>query len=229
MLNPSPCLGRELLAGFVKLSRRYQRRRLLRIGLALPGIPSWHLMWSRSRVGDFILNTLNASVNNVAVVQTPSDEDWLRRNARKFNVSLLESQVARFYGLRSWVRFVGQFDLFISWRIHGAMAALAAGVPTVVVPTDYRMLEMVQTMKLPHLAQPHWEFESNHVRMKDMVARRRRSMFLNVPFDAAAFDARRAQVAWVYAKALAFYGLPASGSLKQIRKGCPLGYAALRN
>uniref|UniRef100_A0A7S2YLZ2 Polysaccharide pyruvyl transferase domain-containing protein n=1 Tax=Entomoneis paludosa TaxID=265537 RepID=A0A7S2YLZ2_9STRA len=42
-------------------------------------------------------------------------------------------------------------DLVISTRIHGGMMGLASETPTIVIATDFRILELVEAMKIPHL------------------------------------------------------------------------------
>jgi len=44
-------------------------------------------------------------------------------------------------------------------RIHGGMSGISAGVPTIVIPTDYRMQELVDAMRVPHVTLEQLESE----------------------------------------------------------------------
>jgi len=51
-----------------------------------------------------------------------------------------------------WFDFMKTIDFTVSYRIHGAMAAISNEVPAVVIPTDFRIVELVNAMKLPTLS-----------------------------------------------------------------------------
>ena len=48
-----------------------------------------------------------------------------------------------------WMNALSEVDFVIGCRIHGTMAAIAAGKAALILPTDFRTLEMAQAMKLP--------------------------------------------------------------------------------
>ena len=54
--------------------------------------------------------------------------------------------------VESWFEFVSKLDFFVSTRIHGGMAGISNGVPMIMIPTDLRILELVDAMKLPHIS-----------------------------------------------------------------------------
>lgn len=57
-----------------------------------------------------------------------------------------------FNNVEEWFDFTASVDLILSARIHGGMAGIARSTPTVVIPTDLRIQELADTMKIPQLA-----------------------------------------------------------------------------
>ncbi|GMH90512.1 hypothetical protein TL16_g11792 [Triparma laevis f. inornata] len=58
----------------------------------------------------------------------------------------------RFDNVEDWIDFVSDADLIVSTRIHGGMAGIATGTPTFVIPTDFRIMELVNAMAIPYLS-----------------------------------------------------------------------------
>jgi hypothetical protein len=82
----------------------------------------------------------------VVVIQDGSDvrgfRDWpLSERAR--NVS--------FDNAEQWFNLTSNVDLVLSGRIHGGMSGIASATPTLVIPTDLRILELVEAMMIPAL------------------------------------------------------------------------------
>lgn len=61
-------------------------------------------------------------------------------------------QIKTFSNLHSWLSQIKENDICVSTRFHGAVAAIASGVPTVVIPFDGRMREMVEYHRLPTIS-----------------------------------------------------------------------------
>ena len=55
-------------------------------------------------------------------------------------------------GIEDWFKFIRTIDFMVSTRIHGGMAALDNEIPTIIVPTDLRTLELENAMKLTHIS-----------------------------------------------------------------------------
>eukprot|EP00970_Alexandrium_tamarense_P016612 scaffold6940_cov211-Alexandrium_tamarense.AAC.3 len=89
------------------------------------------------------------------------------------------------------------------------MAGIAKGVPAVIIPTDFRILELVEAMKLPALA-------------VDTIEKERHSSLINImedaPFDHVAFEANRRQKIKEYKRILEDVGLEIDPSLSAIVK-----------
>jgi hypothetical protein len=56
-----------------------------------------------------------------------------------------------FYKIDPWMDFLKTQDLVLGARIHGAMIGLAASVPSVAIPTDMRIFELADIMKIPRV------------------------------------------------------------------------------
>ena len=92
------------------------------------------------------------------------------------------------------------FDFVVGPRFHGVMLAMQAGTPGGVIAHDSRTHEMCETMEIP-------------VRMhSDMPARFLPSDLTALfPFQTAAYDHRRSELAGRYADMLIAAGIEPSG------------------
>jgi hypothetical protein len=89
-----------------------------------------------------------------------------------------------FIDAASWIDAMRKFDFVVGPRFHGVMLAIQAGVPGGVIAHDSRTFELCQTMGIP--VRQHNELQENFS-IQDL-----KSMF---PFDADAYDQRRAALA----------------------------------
>lgn len=69
-----------------------------------------------------------------------------------YNRLYCNGQIKTFSNLHSWLSEIKGNDLCVSTRFHGAIAAMASGIPTVIVPFDARMREMVEYHQLPAIS-----------------------------------------------------------------------------
>lgn len=104
----------------------------------------------------------------------------------------------RFYiSARHWRDEMRDMDLCIGTRLHGNMAAIAAGTPGIIIAHDSRTGELGQTMHLPRLD------------LADaMAANSVQEALEKVVFDGAAFDAWRRDAAQAYVAAFARMDIP---------------------
>eukprot|EP00591_Stephanopyxis_turris_P013918 CAMPEP_0195541510 /NCGR_PEP_ID=MMETSP0794_2-20130614/51125_1 /TAXON_ID=515487 /ORGANISM="Stephanopyxis turris, Strain CCMP 815" /LENGTH=615 /DNA_ID=CAMNT_0040675613 /DNA_START=101 /DNA_END=1948 /DNA_ORIENTATION=- len=77
-----------------------------------------------------------------------------REQLLKFTGNTIDKDKILWYrdGVEDWFKFVQSLDFLVSTRIHGGMAGIVNGVPTLIIPTDYRIMELVNAMKLPHIS-----------------------------------------------------------------------------
>lgn len=115
-----------------------------------------------------------------------------------------------------WLAMLAGRDLVIGSRVHGVMAALAAGRPGVLVVHDARSAELAETMHLPVLDR------ADVLAVADPGA-----ALARVRFDPPAFDRWRRRAAQETADALRQVGLPASSHLEALAIGAaPVARAA---
>lgn len=84
------------------------------------------------------------------IVQAPCDKPQLLEYAGD---KVDKEKVLHFSeGIEDWFGFMRTLDFVVSTRIHGGMAGIINDIPTIIIPTDYRILELVNAMVLPHIS-----------------------------------------------------------------------------
>ena len=110
-----------------------------------------------------------------------------------------------FYDIPSWLAHYRQFDFVVGTRIHGTVLGLQAGVPSLCVVHDMRMLELCETLQVPH------------VRADDIAEGISREELLPLfDFDAGDFDHNRQQLCARYVAFLKGNGLPVVDWLERL-------------
>lgn len=160
------------------------------------------------------MNTLLAqNKENVVIAQTRFDWKLVWPENR--------DQIRHFYDVHKWRQFLGgtgssatgfghdrPFDFFIGGRIHGSMAAISVGIPTVVIPNDYRILELAEVMRLPIIRELDPTNPGTSV-----------EQFLAPKFDPDAFNAHRAEVAGKLVDYFAKEGVPLNPEIAELASG----------
>ncbi|MGG5811724.1 polysaccharide pyruvyl transferase family protein [Falsiroseomonas sp. CW058] len=103
-----------------------------------------------------------------------------------------------------WVHGLRRFSAGVNTRIHGTLMCTAAEIPGVCIWHDTRTQELTQELRLPNLSVR--AFNENRHSVRDM--------FAASGFDAAAFDARRRELARMNAEMIAQAGLAPSHHLR---------------
>ncbi len=62
-----------------------------------------------------------------------------------------ENRVKMFLQAKQWIDYLSTKELSIGCRMHGNIAAILAGIPTVIIPHDMRMKELIDYHRLPSL------------------------------------------------------------------------------
>lgn len=112
---------------------------------------------------------------------------------------------AYFFEPGSYGEHLRRFDFVLSARIHGAILAMQAGVPTVLVAHDERVLELATTCNLPFVL-PGGDSPLSASLMSDAFSE----------WDDRGFDARRGALAGAMAAGLTAFGLPEPVALKSL-------------
>jgi hypothetical protein len=122
--------------------------------------------------------------------------EWVRGNG------------AVFFDIEAWMEHMQRFDVCVGPRFHGAMLAMQAGTPAVVVTHDSRTVELCETTGLPNVSAAVIVDEGARPLWQAVEA-----------FDGAAFDVRRKQLAGRYRALLEQNGLSVTQLIKGLSEG----------
>ncbi|EFN52289.1 hypothetical protein CHLNCDRAFT_139033 [Chlorella variabilis] len=144
---------------------------------------------------------LGAFPASIVVLQTADDMNTLQLLHDRHGLYLPPHRIRYFYDVESWVDGLAACcDLVWGFRIHGTMAALMAGVPGVVISRDFRIKELAEAMAVPSADILHARLDPDAFDLFDFLEGSVAGAF-------AGFDARRRQVARVYAREFKRLGL----------------------
>ena len=139
-INHSRNLGQDLKLKWDKFLGKLERGEKIKLGLTLPDkkknnknlISLFKKIYDSSNIVYFILQT---------------------ENDREIALKIAEhSDIFMFDNVEDWMEFTSDLDIILSPRIHGGMAGIIAGTPAVIIPTDFRIMELVNAMLLPTLS-----------------------------------------------------------------------------
>lgn len=77
----------------------------------------------------------------------------VRKYGGNYSWLLFNNRIKLFYDVPEWYRFLqnGDYNFFLSHRIHGGIMAILAGIPTMVVAVDSRVREMAEFFNIPFI------------------------------------------------------------------------------
>lgn len=124
----------------------------LKLVLTLPALRPKHLLYEP--IMDMLLS-LYEQHDCYFILQSRYDKPQLLRYAEvekwEMRVNITSEKVKIFSDVDRWKDFISGMDMILSTRIHGAMPGIATGTPVIIVPTDFRLLELINAMKIPAL------------------------------------------------------------------------------
>lgn len=167
---------------------------------------------------------------SIIVFQDPRDFKVLRflqhRLKKKFKKSAFDHIIKEYPGeadilermvcfssVTDWLSFASTFDMAFGARIHGTMAAISAGIPSLLIAPDYRVQEIGDASFLPTLAytdpsmNPKYFLDTNGDLSEDPNIDKQPIVdfsidhainLMNNLFDAEAFDRNRGSIAIEY-------------------------------
>jgi len=106
-----------------------------------------------------------------------------------------------------WLDYMSDKDFVISTRIRGGMAGISTGVPTIMIPTDYRIQEATEEMKLPKIP------------IKQVIENEYSSLLslaLDTKVDFESFEKNRREKISIYKKMMNKIGFQMDPSLESI-------------
>merc|ERR1719160_408694 len=149
MLSPNPHLGRDIQSKFQALHDN--RSDLTKKGLRI-AISFTHGAGRAYRsLNKYLLNLLKQNPLSVVIAE---DRDDMHFFDQAIAEGVSKDRIKAFAQYEDWFSFVQGCDLAFGARIHASMMAIAAGIPTVIVPVDNRVLEIVEVVHVPHIILP---------------------------------------------------------------------------
>ena len=207
MLSPNPCLGASLQKQLRALANTpADKTSKLKIAVLLPA----HHAPILTRQ---LLLVMRAFPDSFIVVQTNADYRMLKVVRDTYQLAVNDTRVFYFYNIQEWRRKLQEVDLVFGCRIHGSMMGIYAGRPTLTIANDPRILELVETMMMPHKA--IYDLSPAHFDLMGLVSD------VAAEFDGKAFDRNRARVAQEYMLLFDSIDVKVSASVRDIAAGCP--------
>lgn len=154
----------------------------------------------RFSTGDFSGPTLSATMGIKDILMPHASLDQFLQHSRRMN--------RVYFSAPQWIEELSSLDLVIGTRLHGNMAALAAGVPGIFVPHDSRTQELIETMRLPFVS-----VENIPDTLEETIGR--------LEFCPDSFDANRRDVAGKFAEEMHKLGIPVSAHCESLATGGP--------
>ncbi len=216
-INPSPYLGREI----------YRRRSN---GIRKIAVAAGNPFLAQFRVLEQCLVELVNSSNGIYICQHPIDMLRLSKGEagaitheyyqlyRNYIAPYLsddqfllwfKNNAHAFSSVPEWLATMKRYDLVIGTRIHGIMAGIQAGVPSLCLCIDSRTLELCQTMNIPHLDANNYK---NGIGLYEIDNALRDWNWRN-------YDDNRRNLADVFSKFFSDNDIPAKGSVKKLTEG----------
>lgn len=195
LINKSPEIGKILMKKYQDVSKRVGDK-TLKVALNLN---------FRVENGYEYKTILKEYPNSIIYAQHNDEADFLYSQGVPFR------QIRIYTDVEDWIESLRQMDVAMGTRIHGNMAALAAETPILVVAPDYRVLELVQRMKIPHITTL-----DDRLRQSFDIA----ELFSNLKFDGTAFDENRCKIANSYIDLFGKCGLSVSQQVFKIGSPC---------
>jgi hypothetical protein len=84
------------------------------------------------------------------ILQEESDAKFLHTDPAASEI-LKGGRIVHFQHAEQWREYLSDADLVISSKIHGCMAGISVGTPSIVIPWDIRILELAEAMVIPTL------------------------------------------------------------------------------
>ena len=196
-VNHDLALGKSIQEKLEAVVR--ERNYDIRVAVTLPWLPSRNAKTAKEAMAETskLLRWLTHAVflkfpNSFVVLQSNGDYGTLEFLRQAAGFRLPAQRLQFFYDVPAWISAMEACDVALHFRIHGMMATIAAGTPSVIISTDYRVEELAEVMRLPRADIFHRHFEASDPDMFEFLAA------LPAPFIGSEFDANRARIARQY-------------------------------
>lgn len=198
MLNTNVRLGQMMQPKYDSISKRINDRSIkvaVNVAAGMMRLRAWYL------------NILKTYPNSVLYLQNRHESAFFEKNGVPF-------ERFRYFprNVESWIESLSSMDVSIGSRIHGSMAALAAGIPLYIIAPDFRVSEMAQSMALPYTN----IYDKRLLDDKLDIAR----LFKDIRFNGNNFDKNRCRIAKIYQDKLGRRGVKLAPHVVRISNIC---------
>lgn len=212
--NPSPGLGAQLESKLTSVRGRLQQGKLVRTVINLPP-------FYRPNMLKLLLRILLEHGLNRLVIQDERDVETLATAEMELGLVVPAYQKAWFTSAAAWREYMCRHDFVLSGRIHGTMVGLACAVPGFIIAPDMRVLELAESMQLPH-ADPFQRWLHDIVAVKPSAALLTIVERTSVDFRADHFDSHRCKMFRLYHRVFNMLGFEIKRSLARLCEGFAL-------
>lgn len=200
LINKAAHLGRDVLQPRYDALRKRVSDRSLKVAIS-----------ARNELCNFkaMMKIFETYRNSLIFAQTKVDNAHLDRIGVPF------SRVRNYPSdVEGWLSALKEMDVSVGMREHSTMAALAAGIPAVLVVPDFSALELAEEMLIPHIDVRNQSFRTQGETWD--IAK----MVQNIRFNGKLFDERRCAIAKIYKRELANVGIAVAPHVEAIAGIC---------
>jgi hypothetical protein len=141
-INTLPDLGSVLKDKWQKVLTRLSEKKHIVIAISPPANPADPLPKHMLRIFAKISEQFDA----VLIRQSTRDSEALFQEIGFKKMTMFDDNA------EDWFKMMESVDLVLAGRIHGGMVSIATATPTVIIPTDFRIQELVDIMHLPTIS-----------------------------------------------------------------------------
>eukprot|EP00223_Ostreococcus_mediterraneus_P001316 CAMPEP_0179717058 /NCGR_PEP_ID=MMETSP0938-20121108/2191_1 /TAXON_ID=548131 ORGANISM="Ostreococcus mediterraneus, Strain clade-D-RCC1107" /NCGR_SAMPLE_ID=MMETSP0938 /ASSEMBLY_ACC=CAM_ASM_000576 /LENGTH=876 /DNA_ID=CAMNT_0021590805 /DNA_START=1583 /DNA_END=4213 /DNA_ORIENTATION=+ len=212
-INRHARLGLEIQNKFEKFRNKIMVKAVARIAISFPAFPhlkTQDMSYEQKSLLDILLRVF-VEHDSYIILQAPYDEYNVRLLCAKRGLACNFERLIYFTEPPEWINFLLEFDAMLGARIHGTMAGIAAGIPSLIVPTDMRTEELAKTMLIPNRSMKELaDIQSKCVdSLSDCLLR----IFSVDSFNHTLFDLNRKKVFAQYTRILTSVGIAPDVSL----------------
>jgi len=152
-ISRSPDLGQVLESKWNSVASRLSKGKHLRIGIALPAIQRTIDAEFYEMFVDLLFSICEDHECHFIIQASYDEGQFLKYAKEKGKKKFTKKSMLHFKtGVEDWFEFMHSLDFVVSCRIHGGMAGIINDVPTIIIPHDYRIMELVNAMMLPYIS-----------------------------------------------------------------------------
>lgn len=150
-------LGKTLETNWLAVEKKLHANEKIKIAMTVPAFANSEAVTTAFGVIAAIVERYGSQVTVITQAKTDSERlsQFIDRRWKKMSpITGLKSsmvQYEEYYNVESWLVGARKYDLCLSFRIHGSMTFIGSGVPTVAVPTDFRIMELLYAMKISYM------------------------------------------------------------------------------